>query len=182
LRPCLRQLGRLPLTGTDGAGDPVLALGDFLQQGRQAMFVVAAGPAGAAWAHVMARDAAGRWTDRSADLLEPAQRAVCPTAAQAISSDFNRDGLPDVWIACEGRQLLFLSQADGRYRRLETPFSLKAQQAEARDVDGDGWPDVVTLDTSTGAPRTLLLLGRGDGRFDTGPAEAWRLRLPDQRR
>jgi hypothetical protein len=153
-------------------------MGDFWQQGRVSVFTVAAGPDGQPWAHLLARDATGRWADRSAELLDAHQRAVCPRPVQALSVDFNRDGRPDVWLACEGRQLLLLSQADGRYQRIDTPFVLQARQAEARDVDGDGWPDIVLLDTGTGTPRTLLLLGRGDGRFEPGPAQAWGLRLP----
>lgn len=176
--PGLRQLGLQALALAGVGNQALFAIGDFLQEGQPALFAVAAGPGGAPVVHVLARDVAGRWADRSDDLLDATQRGVCPAAVQLVSADFNRDGLPDVWVACHGRQLLFLSQADGRYRRIETPFSLTARQAEARDVDGDGWPDIVTLDTAAGPPRTLLLLGRGDGRFDTGPAEAWRLALP----
>lgn len=186
--PSLRQLGLQPSPSRAGITTPNASLitsGDFLQQGRQSLFVVAAGPGGAAQAHVMAPDAAGRWadsaadptTDHTADLLDADQRAICPSATQTLSADFNRDGRPDVWVVCTGRQLLFLSQADGRYRRLETPFALQASQAEARDVDGDGWPDIITLASLNGTPRTLLLLGRGDGRFEPGPAAAWGLVL-----
>jgi hypothetical protein len=176
--PDLKQLGLRPTTAAAGRERDLMAAGDFLQQGRLSIFVIAATAEGTAAAHLMARDGAGRWIDRSAELLEDAERGVCAWATQAIASDFNRDGRPDVWIACDGRQLLFLSQADGRYGRIETPFELRALQVEARDVDGDGWPDIVTLDHSLGAARTLLLLGRGDGRFEAGPAEAWRLSLP----
>jgi hypothetical protein len=176
--PGLRQLGMHPVAAVDGRHEDMITSGDFLQEGRPSLFVVAAGPDGVPLAHVMALDAAGRWIDRSAELLGVDQREVCPAAVQVLGADFNRDVRPDVWVACHGLQLLFLSQADGRYRKIETPFSLQARLAEAHDVDGDGWPDIITLDTATGAPRTLLLLGRGDGRFDAGPAQAWRLVLP----
>ena len=181
--PDLRSLGLRPLGGADDHSADLLALGDFLQQGRQSLFALAIGRDGLALAHVLARDAQGLWVDRSAELLDEGQRAVCPTAAQLISVDFNRDGRPDVWVVCSGsRQLLFLSQPDGRYRRIETAFDLQARQAEARDVDGDGWADIVLLDQWAGQPRILLLLGQGDGRFVAGPAEAWGLALPAQRR
>ena len=49
-------------------------------------------------------------------------------------------------------------------------------------MDGDGWADIVLLDQWAGQPRILLLLGQGDGRFVAGPAEAWGLALPAQRR
>lgn len=176
--PRLKQLGLRAAAAAGTREQDLMVPGDYLQQGRRSLFVVAAGTDGDAAAHVMARDGTGRWTDRSADLLDEAERGVCASAVQAIGSDFNRDGRPDVWVVCEGRQLLFLSQPDGRYRRIETPFALHAVLAEARDVDGDGWPDIVTLDTGSAMPRTLLLLGRGDGRFEAGPAEAWRLSLP----
>ena len=66
------------------------------------------------------------------------------------------------------RQVLFLSQVDGRYRRVETAFTLQAAQAEAADVDGDGLIDIVTIDTTAPSERVLLLLGRGDGTFAAG--------------
>lgn len=177
--PGWRELGlSAPPAAAPAPEHDLMVPGDYLQQGRLSLFVVAAGADGVVSAHVMARDGSGRWTDHTAKLLDDGHRGVCASALQAIGSDFNRDGRPDVWIACDGRQLLFLSQPDGRYRRIETPFALQALQAEARDVDGDGWPDIVTVDTSQGAPRTLLLLGRGDGRFEAGPAQAWGLALP----
>lgn len=176
--PDMRQLGLRPTTASAGRERDLMTAADFLHQGRLSIFVVAATAEGTAAAHLMARDSAGLWTDRSAEWLNDAERSACASATQVISSDFNRDGRSDVWIACDGRQLLFLSQADSRYRRIETPFELRASQAEARDVDGDGWPDIVTLDLSQGTARTLLLLGRGDGRFEAGPAEAWQLSLP----
>ena len=197
--PSVRQLGNstLEVIETDSSED-LQAPGDFFQEGRSAVFVTGGGTSGAATgatdttasAYFLARDESGRWVDRTAELLpNPGDRRTCSGPGQAITADFNLDGKPDVYVACQGvpalpgeapggccRQVLFLSQHDGRYRRVETAFSIQARQAEAGDVDGDGLIDIVTIDTTASAARPLLLLGRGDGTFLLGGAHllpAW---------
>ena len=179
------------------ATENLWAVGDFFQEGRQAVFVtggsdrdLAGRSSGAtADAYFLARDDAGRWVDRSAELLlDPGERYTCSGPSQAITADFNLDGKPDVYVACQGvpsisptprpapaealpgccRQVLFLSQFDGTYRRVETAFTLQAAQAEAVDVDGDGLIDIVTIDNTAAREQALLLLGRGDGTFAAG--------------
>ena len=193
--PSVRQLGSATLAVLEhDATENLLAVGDFFQEGRQAVFVtggstrdVATAPGAPANAYFLARDDAGRWVDRSAELLpNPGERFSCSGPSQAITADFNLDGKPDVYVACQGvppvsptpspvdalpgccRQVLFLSQVDGPYRRVETAFTLQAPQAEAADVDGDGLIDIVTIDTTAPSERALLLLGRGDGTFTAG--------------
>ncbi len=192
--PSVRQLGGAVLDVLEhDATEDVLAVGDFFQEGRQAVFVtggsnhdMAATPSGAAAnAYFLALDDAAHWVDRSAELLpNPGERFSCSGPSQAITADFNLDGKPDIYVACQGapaaspspadappgccRQILFLSQSDGLYRRVETAFTLQAAQAEAADVDGDGLIDIVTIDTAAPNVRALLLLGRGDGTFAAG--------------
>lgn len=196
--PSVRQLGSATLDVLEhDATENLLAAGDFFQEGRQAVFVtggsdrdLAGRPSGAtANVYFLARDEAGRWVDRSAELLpNPGERFTCSDPSQAITADFNLDGKPDVYVACQGvppilptprpapaealpgccRQVLFLSQFDGTYRRVETAFTLQAAQAEAMDVDGDGLVDIVTIDNTAAGVRALLLLGRGDGTFAAG--------------
>ena len=172
-QPSLRELGLLPATLAASQGDPksspapdLQTVGDFFQEGRAARWALALSPKGASRVYVLARDEQGRWSDRSAELLPlEADRQACHRPSQALTADINGDGKPDVYLACDGQQLLFISQADGQYRRLSTPFLLSAIDAHALDVDGDGLVDVVTMDIQTGAPRALVLYGRGDGCF-----------------
>ncbi|MFO1328527.1 MAG: VCBS repeat-containing protein [Rubrivivax sp.] len=145
-----------------------LAGADFLQDGQLALFAARPGADGRTRAHFEALDDEGRWQDRSAELLPDAQeRALCEGATQALVTDLNGDGRPDLYLACaDGPQWLLLSTPDGRYRRAATPFALAALQAEAWDADGDGLVDIVTTVAAGGAARTLLLAGRGDGRLE----------------
>ena len=159
------QLG-LPGAAPEGVHD-VRTAGDFLQEGRLSLVVATAGVDGSALVHLLARDELGRWRDRSADWLAGADRRGCLRPVQALTADFNHDGLPDAYLACSDAepQLLFISQPDGRYRRVEVALGLPSLQAEAADVDHDGAVDVVTVALVAGSPRTLVLLGRGDGSF-----------------
>jgi hypothetical protein len=158
-QPTLRQLGL-----ADSQAE-VQTAADFLQEGRHARWVLAATSDGGSIAFVLSHDDAGRWTDRSADLLDAGDRRGCNKPVQALTAVFNRDGRPDVFVACQGSALLFLSLPDGRYRRLDPGIALQASQAEALDVDGDGWTDVLATDAS-GA--TLWLRGRAPGVLDYG--------------
>ena len=73
-------------------------------------------------------------------------------------------------VVCQGaageRPVLFVSQTDGRYRRLETGIALQSAQAEALDVDGDGWTDLLATDSVSG--QTLWLRGQAPGVLDYG--------------
>ncbi len=163
----------------------VQTAGDFFQEGRWALFTVRSNVDGTALASFLAQDEQGRWTDRSTELLiGPQERRTCADPRQAITADFNRDGKPDVYLACNGasaasHQTLFLSQPDGTYRKLETPFGLRSSQAEAGDLDGDGHIDVITIDTSSA--RALVLWGRGDGTLEID-ASRMPLVVPDRLR
>ena len=173
LQPSLRDLGLLQQVPEARANDgpfsqlpDLQTVGDFFQEGRAARWALAFTAQGASRVYVLARDEHGRWLDRSVELLPvEADRQACHRPSQALTADFNADGKPDVYLACDGQQLVFLSQANGPYRRVATPFHLSATQAQALDVDGDGLLDVITIDTQTGAPRALVLYGRGDGGF-----------------
>lgn len=115
------------------------------------------------------RDERDRWHDLSDELLDDDQRTACAAAVGAVAADFNGDGRPDVFVACDGPQVLFLSRADGRYERAETAFVLHPGAVDTADADGDGRADVLLHD----AGRTLVLHGQGDGGFalgGTGPS------------
>jgi len=139
-------------------------------------------------AYFLSQDAKGIWRDRTSELIKKLEdRSTCVNTSYSIIADFNNDGKPDVYIACSGvdydisslgyssaelqerytsNQLLYLSQADGTYKRIEVPFRIYAHQAAAADIDGDGFIDIVTI--SAADPNLLkvaVLLGHGDGTF-----------------
>jgi hypothetical protein len=143
---------------------PVVVRAAFLGADRELRFVLDAQGRIA----FVERDAHDRWHDRSDELLDDDQRFACPAAAGAVATDFNGDGRPDVFVGCDGPQVLFLSRADGRYARSETAFVLRATAVDTGDADGDGRPDVLLRD----AGRTLVLHGLGDGGFALGALSA----------
>lgn len=161
----------LPPVSSDGP----LSAGDYFQEGRAALFV-ATGTEGAYAAWFLAADDAGRWADRSAELLaDDDQRRLCARPIQALTADFNRDSRPDVFVSCAAcpertgaencRSLLYLSQPDGRFRRIAVELPVDVPTVEALDVDGDGLVDLVVRDAGFAATPALWLIGRGDGSF-----------------
>lgn len=173
-----------------------VTFGDFFQEGRYSAFVMAR-RAGNLYgvpdisdlpgvAYFLAMDANGNWIDRTSELLKtPADRVVCVTASYSITADFNNDGKPDVYVACNGvdyglnipdpqewrrvflsNQVVFLSQPDGSYKRIDVPFQLYGHKAEAADINGDGNVDILTTNQVDGSERMpFVLLGNGNGTF-----------------
>ncbi|WP_088279675.1 VCBS repeat-containing protein [Ideonella sp. A 288] len=173
-----------------------IAFADFFQEGRISAFVASGRatnryglpdvPDVPGVAYFLAQDADGRWVDRSGELLPTAaDRVACTSASYSLVADFNGDARPDVYIACTGvdalvpgltpaqmhdsqvsEQVLFLSQADGRYRRVAVPQRIYGHQATAADLDGDGHIDLVTTDAyNPNDALPFVLRGRGDGTF-----------------
>lgn len=142
-------------------------------------------------AYFLSQDAHGIWRDRTSELLKTkADRATCISASYSITADFNNDSKPDVYIACSGvdydlnsfgfsqtvlinhyssNQILFLSQTDNTYKRIEVPFNIYAHQAAAADINGDRNIDIVTINavgnSNSAVDRVSVLLGNGDGTF-----------------
>jgi hypothetical protein len=120
-------------------------------------------------------------------LKQPSDRSTCVNTSYSIVADFNNDGKPDIYVACSGvdydisslgysaaelqerytsNQLIYLTQTDGTYKRVEIPFRIYAHQGAAADLNGDGFIDVVTI--SAADPNLLkvaVLMGHGDGTF-----------------
>jgi hypothetical protein len=80
----------------------------------------------------------------------------CMHASKNLVADFNRDGAPDVFIACSGNDFIFPSPGEksnmlvsngfGNYTLKEIPSIGYYHAAAAADVNGDGYPDVVVVD------------------------------------
>lgn len=99
----------------------------------------------------------------------------CITPRKAIVADFNNDGHPDIFVACHGwdmaingrwvgeinKLLLNDSKGQGKFTVSDvgtTDFSYY-HGAAAADVNGDGWIDIVIVDSfrSPGANITVLI-------------------------
>lgn len=201
--PAVRALGVPRVVATEQESiDRSIAFADFFQEGAYSAFVMTSNSDGRYGAdrpgnlpgvgYFLARDANGRWVDRSAELFRSAKdRMGCISPSYSAVADFNHDGRPDVHVACTGfdflvpgateeenqaygrsYQIIVLSQPDGSYvsKRLEEDRPLYGHKAVAFDINGDGHVDVVTTDfidpaqpNGCGAP--YVLLGRGDGSF-----------------
>lgn len=159
VRDGLRLLG---LAAPDGGPLPWVAAGDFFQEGRAALVAAEAGGP----LRVFAADDAGRWRDRTAELLPwPADRRGCMSPRQLLSADLDRDGLPDLVLTCaEAPPVVFLGQPGAPWRRLDTAVPPADGPLELLDADGDGLIDLVRADVPAGVP-LLRWRGRGDGGF-----------------
>jgi uncharacterized protein (DUF1800 family) len=186
-------------------GGQSLTVGDFFQEGRFSAFVSTVRSTGLygiknvidspGKAYFLAQDDAGKWQDRTAELLStPADRETCVTINQALTADFNNDKRPDIFLACAGRAqwnplptgeseiahpnyaqvhlakpVLYLSTGDRGYKRVELPERWSVNSASAADLNGDGNIDIAivyNIQFPREEDRTpFVLLGNGDGTF-----------------
>lgn len=76
----------------------------------------------------------------------------CLHPRKAVVSDFNKDGMPDVFVACHGydsspfpgeKSQLVLSSGRGKYTVTDVGEIAFTHGASAADINGDDYPDVV---------------------------------------
>lgn len=120
----------------------------------------------------------GGWFDKTSEILADNRGCVWPR--KAVSADFNGDKKPDIFLACHGfdappfsgeKQILFLSQPDGTYRRTELDISCYCHSATAADLNGNGFADLVITDTSGPYIRPMYLHNSKNGTFAATPGE-----------
>ena len=140
-----------------------LAVSDFQRNGTYSAFVIAS-DGSSALAYFIGYSSSS-WTDLSGDLFHSvADRATCAKPQQSLIADLNRDGRPDVYVVCAGvmsggslqpqAQYVYMSQADGTYRKTTTAtlapsVLLHASSAAIADIDKNGCLDVVTTDNGS---------------------------------
>jgi hypothetical protein len=103
------------------------------------------------------------WVDKTSDILKDSTGCVWPR--KAVSADFNGDQKPDIFLSCHGfdvtpfageKQILFLSQSDGTYKRSVLDIDGYCHGATAADFTGSGFADLVTTCSNGGAGVTYF--------------------------
>jgi len=98
----------------------------------------------------------------------------------AIAGDFNDDGLPDVYVACDRTpSLLYINQGNGKFAEEgllrgaaldENGSALSGMGVAIADYDADGWLDLFRSNFSD--EHSTLYRNRGHGDFDEVSAAA----------
>ncbi len=120
----------------------------------------------------------GTFTDVSdSSGISAPKRSYC---LGAVTGDFNRDGWPDIFVACDQTpSLLFINQKDGTFSEEALLRGVALDQdgkavsgmgAAAGDYDGDGWLDLFRTNFSD--ERETLYRNRGGGEFDEATTAA----------
>ena len=113
----------------------------------------------------------GQWVDVTDSYINDTRGCLHPR--KVIVADFNKDKKPDIFTACHGwdrppyageQSILLLSNAQGKYDRFVIPITAFAHGAAAGDVNGDGYPDILLLDSSHNTYMFLINQG-GTGTF-----------------
>lgn len=94
----------------------------------------------------------------------------CLNPRKAVVADFNKDGIPDIFVACHGHDVfpffgekskLVLSKSRGVYATTDIGNVDFAHGASAADINNDGYPDIVV---ATGGD-VYFYINQGNGSF-----------------
>jgi hypothetical protein len=101
-------------------------------------------------------------------------------AMGAAAADFDNDGWPDIYVACDtAPSLLYRNNHDGTFREIavaagcafdENGVALSGMGAAVGDYDGDGWLDIVRTNFTDQV--TTLYRNNGDGTFHDASMQA----------
>lgn len=102
----------------------------------------------------------------------------CLHPRKAVVADFNRDGIPDVFVACHGydgppfageSSKLALSDGKGGFSVTDATGAGFFHGATAADLNADGYPDLIVAD-NTRAASVYALINQKDGTFREDPS------------
>ena len=94
----------------------------------------------------------------------------CLNPRKAVVADFNKDGIPDVFVACHGydnspfpgeKSQLILSSGRGQYTVTDVGEIAFTHGASAADINGDGYPDIAF----TGGGSIHFYINQKNGSF-----------------
>jgi hypothetical protein len=98
----------------------------------------------------------------------------------AAAADFDNDGWPDIYVACDSApSLLYRNNHDGTFREIAVPagcaldengVSLSGMGVAVADYDGDGWFDIARTNFSEQV--TTLYRNYGNGAFEDASIKA----------
>lgn len=153
-------LSTFPEIGAMSSMATSLAVADFQRNGSYSAFVIASDRSSAAKAFFVGYDVStGVWTNLSTSLFhQSTDRNTCLLPQQAAVADLNKDGRPDVYVACSTTgagpvaQALYLSRTDGTYEKAPDstwPTPLNASSVAVADVTNDGCSDVMTTNSGS---------------------------------
>jgi hypothetical protein len=98
----------------------------------------------------------------------------------AVAADFDNDGWPDIYVACDSApSLLYRNNRDGTFRETAVPagcaldengVALSGMGVAVADYDGDGWLDLARTNFSEQV--TTLYRNYGNGAFEDASIKA----------
>jgi hypothetical protein len=143
----------------DGSLPPALVVGDFNLDGiADIAFADSGDPGGNLGVVLGIGDGA---------FQPPAYYSLPTASAFIVVADFNADGRADIAIPSTSTIDIFLGNGDGTFK---TPLSYASGSVSglaARDVNGDGKPDLLYSSTPSTTPEIAVAIGKGDGTFQS---------------